>query len=260
MCFFRDLRSRSGTVLSVLGCCLVLLQGKAYGQDFSLCSVVDAKNRTMVLAWSKPEVDVAGYSFFYNGHEVTPYQPTIDDAERLSYREQVRFGKHTFQLRGYASPLESNHVEIDVRNPHYYTILIPGLYQSLYRKRYASSCQPNTGGARNIAGVLKPVLLYSAAAFSGAQWVRFFNRKNAALNARDTYLNTLEIEELERWQVQRDEAKDIFKVALWSSVATLTANAVSALFMSPRGRVRVKGGFDLDCRSHPEHVNLCFNL
>ena len=232
-------------------CALPLFAGiplnQAIAQGFSLCSVVDAKRKTMTLAWSKPVEAVDGYSFHYNGHELTPYRPTIDDVDQLSYEANVEFGTHMFQLYGFESEFNTNEVELELKRPHYYAALVPGLYQSIYRQRYASSCGGNTGAFKQIWHVAEPAVLLAATGYATSLWLQFFSNKNAALNARNTYLDTLRGEELELWREKRDKAKDIFPKAMAVSVATLTVNAITTLFMSPRGKARVKGGFSLDC-------------
>ena len=232
----------------------------ARAQDFALCTVVDAKHRTLTLGWTKPPVPVSGYSFVYNGYEITPYRPTIEDPERTTYSEKVGFGRHIFQLKGFDSDLATNEVEVEVRMPHYYTILVPGLYQALYRRRYASTCQRDRWGFRDAFALVKPAVLLAGAGYSALLWVRFFDHKNAALNARTAYLNSLRTGELERWRTKRDKAREIYNVAVTASIATLAANLITAVFMSPHGRVRVRGGFSMDCSSHPDRVNLCVKL
>lgn len=219
----------------------------ANAQGFSLCSVVDAKHKTMTLAWSKPVEAIAGYSFHYNGHELTPYRPTIDDVDQQSYEANVDFGTHMFQLYGFQSEFNTNEVELELRRPHYYAALVPGLYQSIYRNRYASSCGGNPGTFTRIWRVAEPAVLLAATGYATSLWLEFFKNKNAALNARNTYLDTLRGEELELWREKRDKAQDIFPKAMAVSVATLTVNAITTLFMSPRGKARIKGGFSLDC-------------
>lgn len=231
-------------VISLLAC---IWTSRASAQGFSLCSVVDAKHKTMTLAWSKPEASVSGYSFHYNGHELTPYRPTIDDVDQLSYEANVGFGTHMFQLYGFESEFNTNEVELELKRPHYYAALVPGLYQSIYRNRYASSCGGNTGVFQRVWHVAEPAVLLAATGYATSLWFQFFKHKNAALNARDTYLDTLRGEELELWREKRDKAKDVFPKAMAVSVATLTVNAITTLFMSPRGKARIKGGFSLDC-------------
>ena len=230
------------------------------GQDFSLCSVVDAKHNTIMLGWTQLEAQTSGYSFHYNGHEVTPFRPTIDDISQLTYTEGFGYGSHTFQLYGYNTELTTNKVTIDIKRPQYYTALIPGLYQALHQERYVSSCSDVKPLKTRIAGIAEPVAFFAATGFATYLWIQFFDHRNAALNARDTYLSTLRGEELSLWRQERDKAQDVFPKAMAVSIATLTLNAISTLFLSPRGKATVRGGFNLDCASHPGHAGLCFKL
>ena len=248
------------TRVLLLAWCLAAVVECSFAQDFSLCSTVDAKARMLTLGWTKPDEPVDGYSFFYNGYEVAPYRPMVDNPNQLSYQEKVRAGTHVFKLQGYRSELASNEVAIELRAPQYYTLLIPGLYQALYNNRYATSCQENRLTGRDMLNIAKPLALGSAGIYSTLQWFRFFKHKNAALSARQAYLDTIRIDELERWHSEKDKAQDVFKIAMTASIATLSANLITAVFMSPRGRARVKGGFNLDCSSHPDSINLCVKL
>lgn len=232
--------------------CVILLSAGIYAnhakaQGFSLCSVVDAKHKTMTLAWNKPVEPVDGYSFHYNGHELTPYRPTIDDVDQQSYQANIDFGTHMFQLYGFESEFNTNEVELELSRARYYAALVPGLYQSIYRNRYASSCGGRPGGFKRVWHVAEPAVLLAATGYATALWLQFFKNKNAALNARNTYLDTLRGEELELWREKRDKAQDIFPKAMAVSIATLTVNTITTLFMSPRGKARIKGGFSLDC-------------
>lgn len=230
---------------------------ESLAQGFSLCSVVDAKHKSMTLAWNRPAEAVTGYSFEYNGHEMTPYRPTVEDETQLTYQANLAFGQHTFQIFGYDAETNTNEVMVEFKRPHYYAAFIPGLYQSIYRKRYASSCGGDAGMFRKAWRVAEPVMLIAATGFATKLWIDFFSTKNDALGARDAYLATLRGEELERWRQKRDEAKDLFPKALALSVATLTANAISTLFLSPRSSAEVKGGFQLDCATHGNQIQFC---
>lgn len=230
-------------------------------QSFSLCSVVDAKHKTMTLAWNKPDgQEMSGYSFHYNGHELTPYRPTIEDIDQQSYQASLGFGTHMFQVYGFETEFNTNEVVLELKRPHYFAALIPGLYQSMYRHRYASSCGGTSSLPRQALRVAEPVVLIAASGYATVLWLKFFKNKNAALNARNAYLSTLRGEELELWREKRDKAQDVFPKALAISVATLTVNAISTLFLSPRGKASIRGGFKVDCSSMGNINGVCFKL
>ena len=214
----------------------------------------------MTLAWNKPAERVTGYSFEYNGHELTPFRPTVEDEEQLTYSADLGYGQHRFQVFGFEVEENTNEVMVELKRPHYYAAVIPGLYQALYRQRFASSCGGNTGFARRVWGVAEPLVLVAATGYATSLWIQFFSNKNAALDARNAYLGTLRGEELETWREKRDKAKDLFPKAMAVSIATLTANAISAFFLSPRSRAAVNGGFPLDCATHPNHIQFCVKL
>ena len=247
------------TILPI-GLLLFLATTPLKAQDFSLCSVVDAKHKVVTLGWNRPQEQVNGYSFEYNGHEVTPYRPTIEDVDQLSFREGVGFGKHIFKISGFNTDLTTNEVVVHLKRPHYYTALVPGLFQALHQDRYVTSCESRPRVANRIMGVAEPAVLFAGTGFATVLWLRFFKHKNAALNARDTYLNTLRGEELTLWRLERDKAKDVFPQAMAVSIATLTVNAITTFFLSPRGKASIKGGFALDCNTHPGNVGLCLKL
>lgn len=231
------------------------------GQGFSLCSVVDAKHKTMTLGWSEPEQRVRGYSFHYNGHELTPNRPTISDGTQLSYSADLDFGSHVFQVYGFETEQVTNEVEVELARPRYLSVLIPGLYQVLHRQRYVSSCtDQGNRPALQALKVAEPVVLMAGTVYATTLWLQFARYKNSALDARANYLATLRGEEFESWQFNRDKAKDLFPKAMAVSLATLTVNAVTALFMSPRGKARVKGGYAVDCAAHPDGAGLCIKL
>ena len=231
-----------------------------HAQDFSLCSVVDTKKREIKLGWSEPEEAVAGYSFLYNRREVTPLQPTITNPDQLSFNEGIRFGRHQFQVSGYETSQITNEVTVSLKRPHFYAILVPGLYQALYQRRYVTSCQNDFRAGSRILGMAEPLVLFVATGVAVKLWVDFFAHKNAALNARDLYATTLREEEFNLWRSERAKAKDVFPQALAVSIVTLSVNAITASLLSPRGKAEIKGGFSLDCRSHPGSVELCLNF
>lgn len=231
-----------------------------YAQDFSLCSVVDTKKREITLGWNAPDEPVTGYSFLYNSHEVTPFQPTVDDPDQRSFKEGVGYGQHSFQVSGFKSSLTTNEVTVSLKKPHFYTVLVPGLYQALYQRRYVTSCQSNFRPGSWFLGVAEPLVLFAATGVAVKLWVDFFGHKNAALNARDLYSTTLREEEFNLWRSERAKAEDVFPQALTVSIVTLSLNAITASLLSPRGKAKVKGGFSLDCRSHPGSVDLCVNF
>lgn len=231
------------------------------GQGFSLCSVVDAKHKTMTLGWSVPEQQVRGYSFHYNGHELTPNRPTISDGTQLSYSADLDFGSHVFQVYGFETTQSTNEVEVELSRPRYLSVLIPGLFQALHRQRYVSSCT-NQGYRKGLQAIklAEPIVLMAGAVYSTTLWIQFAKYKNSALDARSNYLATLRGEAFESWQLNRDKAKDLFPKAMAVSLATLTVNAVTALFVSPRGKARIKGGYTVDCSTHPDGAGLCIKF
>lgn len=231
-----------------------------WAQGFSLCSVVDAKQKKMTLAWNQPGKDISGYSFQYNGQELTPHRPTIDDGRKLVYEASLGLGKHSFLVNGYETAYLTNEVVVQLKRPRYLAALIPGFYQAVHRNRYASSCGNSRRLLASALGVAEPVILMAATGYATALWFRFFAHKNAALNARDTFVTTLNGDEYDLWQAERGKADDVFKRALTVSVATAAAHAISTLFFSPRVRARINGGFQLDCNKHPGGMNLCVKL
>ena len=239
---------------------LLLITLPLKAQDFSLCSVVDTKRKVITLGWNRPSEPVTGYSFEYNNHEVTPYRPTIDDPDQLSFKEGVGYGKHSFQVSGYKTAFTTNEVRVELKKPRYITALVPGLYQAMYQQRYISSCEEKANLGRRLLGVAEPVVLFAATGIAAQLWVNFFAHRNAAINARDVYEVTLQEEEFNLWRSERAKARDVFPQALTVSVVTLSLNAITAGLLSPRGKARIQGGFSLDCRSHPGSVELCINL
>ncbi len=229
-------------------------------QDFSLCSVVDAKHKTLTLAWNRPAQDVTGYSFFYNSHELTPFAPTVDGGDQLAYTTEVGLGRHEFRVNGFDTALATNEVFVRLKRPRYLTILVPGLYQAVYRNRYATTCGGSRRTLSEVMDVVEPVMLIASAGFATSLWIRFLAHRSAALNAREAYITTIQGAEFDLWQQERQKASDLFPLALKVSIGVAAVHVVSVFFFSPRVRARINGGFQLDCKAHPGGVNLCVKL
>ena len=150
------------------------------------------------MGWNRPQAQVNGYSFEYNGHEVTPYRPTIEDVDQLSFREGVGYGKHIFKISGFNTDLTTNEVVVHLqKTPILHSSRTRVYIQALHQDRYVTSCESRPFELQieywewlSLRYYLQELDLQQS---SGCG---FSNIRTPLLNARDTYLNTLRGEEL----------------------------------------------------------------
>ena len=225
--------------------------------DFLLCSSVNVGQKDLTLGWTPPGQEVSGYALHYNGYPLHTYRPTVEDPYTYIYNSRLSYGRHRFQIYGYNSDLGTNEIEVELQKPRYHLMLLPGLYQFVHSPGKLSSCMGDGNGQSRGLQIVPAAALISATGFSLFKWGQFFVHRRTALDERQRYLDTLEGQALANWRNKRDLAKSDFRTASIATVVTLTANLATAIFLTPRGRARIKGGFKVDCNTHPDRATLC---